>query len=493
MAAWDAFAPVSLSQSLAMDSWLNYQYGGFRHRSVFSPPFPVSKGSSGLHHVSSFPSLVLSEAYELPPQSTLSKSGRRQIPLDVSGLSDNARAAALLQADQKQKRRDARKAAAKHPSDVWSQDTLSEDDDGAPAETFATSTAVPKGSGRADTRSRPVSDALAAALDPSLASFDRALQADSALRVIPVAGDGDCFYRATALQVFGDAEQCRRVRDAVVSYMRGEIESAEGDADDSTVGRAAARRANSTRAYFQELVWASEGPHVSLDAYTQRMSMQGSWAGYIEMLAAEELYDRPVRVWYVPPAGTDYSSLTSALQGQGIHFKGELPSSDSSLPVEQAPLAGVTPLRYAYSRGNHFDAIVSVHDLCVVKEYSRVEAAWEDYSWDTHAVGTAEEQEEEQGMMVLYQLPSMPRGEWMPPACASKDEEDEDEAEEWDVVMDTPPPLASSWRPTLSPHAQPATGHSSTKPWIRYRIRPPCPPRRASRVIRASRRKRLEG
>jgi uncharacterized membrane protein YgcG len=207
-------------------------------------------------------------------------------------------------------------------------------------------------------------DVLQAALPPRMRRFDDALRAAHGLRLVPIPADGNCLYSAAALQLYGDAAQDRRVREAVFAYMRGDFDAG------------GARR---TRQHFDALARASEG--LGLGAYLELMGQPGRWGGYPELLAMEELYDRPVHLFYVPdapeapgagqPLGAGVQA--GAPEARGIHFGGELPA---------AALAGVTPLRFAYRDGMHYDAVLPVDGVRVRAVYPDVETAYADDAWD---------------------------------------------------------------------------------------------------------------
>ena len=78
------------------------------------------------------------------------------------------------------------------------------------------------------------------------------------LRIIPVAADGNCFFRAIAHQIEGNEEEHSRYREMVVEYIMQHREDFEPFVEDD----------------------------VNFDFYCESMKESGTWAGHMEIQAA---------------------------------------------------------------------------------------------------------------------------------------------------------------------------------------------------------------
>ncbi|GKY96537.1 hypothetical protein MPSEU_000613200 [Mayamaea pseudoterrestris] len=137
---------------------------------------------------------------------------------------------------------------------------------------------------------------------PSL--FEKSLQ-KRGLEIIEMAGDGNCLFRAVALQVYGDVEMHLDVRAAVCDFMEQDPE------------------------HF--------GPFVDepLSHYVQRKRKDGVHGNNPEIQAMSELFNRPVEV-FTPDNGAD--------QPLNI-FQKEYATQDEAI-------------RLSYHDGNHYNAVV---------------------------------------------------------------------------------------------------------------------------------------
>lgn len=184
---------------------------------------------------------------------------------------------------------------------------------------------------------------------------------------------------------------------------------------------------------------------------------------------------------------------------KSIHFAGEL-------PTEQ--LQGVEPLRFCYSSGNHYDAVMPVSDLQVLAEYQDPEQCYaDDDAWD--AMMTVDDEDDVDGggqqaegqqrkvMAGIYMLPRPAAagaggagdgGSQGPGGSASvlrrvpitgggDDDDYIDKEELRDAFEHEAPPLL------------PAHSAASGTRWIRYRV--VAAPPRPSMAIRASRLQRV--
>lgn len=130
------------------------------------------------------------------------------------------------------------------------------------------------------------------------------------LRLVRVAGDGNCLFRSVAHQMYGNDQAHQLVRDRALDYMASE------------------------RAYFE--------PYVAqdFDVYIREKRALGAWGDEPELQALCELYDRPAQVWsFDADAG-----LAKVLRA--FHRDDET--------------AG-PPMRLSYFGGGHYDSIVAHH------------------------------------------------------------------------------------------------------------------------------------
>jgi hypothetical protein len=134
--------------------------------------------------------------------------------------------------------------------------------------------------------------------------FDQSLK-KRGLEIVEMAGDGNCLFRAVALQVYGDVEMHLDVRAAVCDFMEGDPE------------------------HF--------GPFVDepLVDYIQRKRNDGVHGNNPEIQAMSELFNRPVEV-FTPDNGAD--------QPLNI-FQKDYATQDQAI-------------RLSYHDGNHYNAVV---------------------------------------------------------------------------------------------------------------------------------------
>jgi hypothetical protein len=293
--------------------------------------------------------------------------GRRQIPITfLDGES------ITFTQDIKRKRRAARRARAGSDVDVASQDTIEEEPSvHSPVRAHGASSAsgLPRADEVSSTRVSannvaPQQDAIVRSLNGTgLDTCDAILRQKYNLRVIPIEADGHCLFSAAALHIYGDAAQYRRMRETVTAYMRGDYDTHPS-------------RRQATREYFMDIVFGellepTEREHpkdrmeVLFDRYLDDMS-KSAWGGIPELLAVEELFDRPVELCSLP-AGV----CSEEVKLNRVHFAGELPPSLNS-----------PPLRFLYRDGMHYDALLPVDQVTVLAEYINAEEAYADDVWD---------------------------------------------------------------------------------------------------------------
>ena len=85
--------------------------------------------------------------------------------------------------------------------------------------------------------------------------------ADLGLRIVPVASDGNCFFREIAHQIEGDEEEHSRYREMVVEYIMQHREDFEPFIEDN----------------------------LNFGEYCESMKKSGTWAGHMEIQAASLL------------------------------------------------------------------------------------------------------------------------------------------------------------------------------------------------------------
>ena len=90
-----------------------------------------------------------------------------------------------------------------------------------------------------------------------------------------ISPDGNCLFRSIAHQLYGDADRFREVRKRILDYMA------------------------SQKARFEPSFQSMEAHDPNFDAYLERMRKPGQWGGAVEILAAEEVFDRYVCVMCV--------------------------------------------------------------------------------------------------------------------------------------------------------------------------------------------------
>jgi hypothetical protein len=153
------------------------------------------------------------------------------------------------------------------------------------------------------------------------AAWAAALAAQAGVAPFVVDGDGNCLFRALAQLVHGDVRRHAAVRAELCAHM-----AAHG-------------------AFYGALA-AAHGA-AELRDYLARMRTPGEWGGYMELVAAEELYDRPVEV----SDREQWLTTGGRVATRGIHFHGELP-----------PQPGVAPLALSYEGRNHYNALLPLEE-----------------------------------------------------------------------------------------------------------------------------------
>jgi len=139
---------------------------------------------------------------------------------------------------------------------------------------------------------------------------------DSGARVIQCAQDGNCLFRAISCQLYGTPDYHAQIRRQAVAYMRSQPERFKWLVDPPTA------------AQLEVYLRARENPV---------QGTQGEWGDHPEILALEEVFDRPIEI---------YSHEQGAKEPRKTHLA-EIPDA----------LKGVTPFRLSFHGDNHYNSL----------------------------------------------------------------------------------------------------------------------------------------
>ena len=155
------------------------------------------------------------------------------------------------------------------------------------------------------------------------------------LQIQEVDGDGNCLFRAVALQVYGDASMHYEVRRRCMDFMNGDAE------------------------HFSQFI-----PEECEDfaAYIRRKRRDGVHGNNPEIQAISELYNRPVEV-YVPPAymyrGSRDNDFDPAEEEITRYQNEKNVQMIQPINIFQSEYKTVEiPIRLSYHDGNHYNAII---------------------------------------------------------------------------------------------------------------------------------------
>lgn len=178
--------------------------------------------------------------------------------------------------------------------------------------------------------------------------FFQQLRKERGLELYPVEGDGNCLFRAIALQVYGDEHMHGEVRERILDFMEREEDhfrnfvvadedTEEDDQDDDENGAYHDQRNKHKPNNHKRN--PDDHHHVeTFQQYIARKRQNGVHGNHPEIQAASELYNRTVQV-YVP------SRRTPAIEPINIFHHEYRNDTDP-------------PIRLSYHDGNHYNAIV---------------------------------------------------------------------------------------------------------------------------------------
>lgn len=145
------------------------------------------------------------------------------------------------------------------------------------------------------------------------------------VRLRPVEGDGNCQFRALAVQLHGDEAQLGSLRKQICQQLRGQRERYEQFVDPGVT---------------------NEGLQGCFDDYIVRMELDGTWGDNVTLQAASDLFGREIHV-LTDQAGSEYVKLrpcvASCVEEQG---------TDGA----SAEAAGRRPLCLTFIAEVHYDA-----------------------------------------------------------------------------------------------------------------------------------------
>ncbi|MBY0307588.1 MAG: hypothetical protein K2Q09_02500 [Phycisphaerales bacterium] len=128
------------------------------------------------------------------------------------------------------------------------------------------------------------------------------------LRLVPVAGDGNCLFRAIALQVYGTAEAHVILRRRCMDFIEN------------------------SRATFEPFTGASFEAYVA-NKRKDGMESPLAWGGHVEVQAISEMFSTPIEIY-------------DAEQGQAVNI------------FHQGYRTDEVPVRLSYHHGNHYNALI---------------------------------------------------------------------------------------------------------------------------------------
>jgi OTU-like cysteine protease len=187
---------------------------------------------------------------------------------------------------------------------------------------------------------------LLAVMEAELRLFDAALRRHRGLQIVSVGADGNCFFRAVSLQVYGDEEMHDVVRGQILDHISSNAEH-----------------------YSQYINEDKE----SFEEYVRRKRQNKVFGDNLEIQAAGELYNRPVQIFTfdtrliapvsgpedeVAARGTD---LTPAEMCAGLRMVNLFHTEyDDDARTDQQGEQGevMPPIRLSYHYGNHYNAVI---------------------------------------------------------------------------------------------------------------------------------------
>ncbi|KAL7478852.1 hypothetical protein ACHAW6_004603 [Cyclotella cf. meneghiniana] len=163
-------------------------------------------------------------------------------------------------------------------------------------------------------------DTMRTRIDAAIQPYALLLRTQHAppLEITPMAGDGNCLFRAVALQVYGSEDMHATVRSQCLDFMEKEEE------------------------HFRDFVAESYAE------YIRRKRCDGVHGNHAEIQAMSELYNRKIEV-FVPPQLAPMNIFQQDDHKKDCHEDEE----DGASGGNNNP-----PIRLLYMDGNHYDALV---------------------------------------------------------------------------------------------------------------------------------------
>lgn len=156
------------------------------------------------------------------------------------------------------------------------------------------------------------------ALEVEELAFSQILKKEMGYEIVEQEGDGNCLFRAVALQVYGDSSMHDRIRQQCLDFMARDPEHFAPFVVDETGSDEATTETNRT----------------AFSLYIRRKRQSGVHGNNPEIQAMSELFNRPVEV-YTPDRGSQPLNI----------FQTGYTTTD-------------TPIRLSYHDGNHYNAVI---------------------------------------------------------------------------------------------------------------------------------------
>lgn len=143
------------------------------------------------------------------------------------------------------------------------------------------------------------------------------LLAESALKIFPIDGDGNCMFRAVSHQLYGDSQYHGLIRARTIEYMGIE------------------------RDYFSHFI---EGGLERFDEYLEYKATNGAWGDDTEIQAMSEIYDRPFHIYtYSATPMRTFHEIEGHLAPIRVSYHGKCHYNSVISTLEHQPLQSTIP------------------------------------------------------------------------------------------------------------------------------------------------------